>query len=107
MAVIGFESDGQQLVFMLLVSVQRECATCLGLKLRRLQRRQRECSTQIVGCLNTTHSHTTASKKLNNPVRVMFTLFQNTLSDYGGYLYELQSPCECGVHISAAHSSTD
>lgn len=78
-------------MFMLLVKtekekkkkgVQSECETCLGLKLKQLQRRQRECSPQIVGCLNATYSHATASKKPSNPVKVMFTLFQNTLSGY-------------------------
>lgn len=48
-------------------SVQSECETCLGLKLKQLQRRQRECSPQIVGCLNATYSHATASKKLSEP----------------------------------------
>lgn len=111
------DSDGWQLVFVLLVkteflkNVQRECETCLGLKLKQLQRRQRECSTQIVGCLNTTHSHTTASKKLNNPVKVMFTLLQNSLTGYRGCVHELMSMCKCGVHISpspiTANSGTD
>lgn len=58
-----------------------------------------DSSLQIVGCLNTTHSHTTASKKVHNPVKVMFTLLQNTLSGYGGYVYETVSMCECGVDI--------
>lgn len=64
MTVMGFYSDGRQLVLKMenLKNVQRECETCLGSRLKQLQRRQREYSPQIVWCLNTTHSHTTASK---------------------------------------------
>lgn len=54
--------------------------TRLGLKLKQLQRRQLERSSQTMWCLNTSHSHTTASKKLNKPVKGVFTFFQNTLS---------------------------
>lgn len=53
------------------------------------------------------HSHTTASKKLNYPVKVVFTLLQNTLSGYDICI----SLCECSVHISLSsittHSVTD
>lgn len=45
MTMMGFDSDGQQVVFMRLVkkeffskNVQRECETCLGLKLKQLQK---------------------------------------------------------------------
>lgn len=41
----------------------------------------------------------------------MFTLFQNTLADYGGYVCELLSQSECVLHIATspitAHSATD
>lgn len=100
--MMGFYSDGRQLVFTFMIkmenlkNVQRECETCLGLRLKQLQRRQRECSPQIVWCLNTTHSHTTASKKLNNPVKGMFTFFQNTLSGCWDMCIRLYL-CDCGV----------
>lgn len=54
--------------------------TRLGLKLKQLHRRQLERSSQTVWCLYTSHSHTAASKKLNKPVKGVFTFFQNTLS---------------------------
>lgn len=83
--MIGFKSDGRQLVFTFLVKKKKKkklrgCKTRLGLKLKQLQRRQLERSSQTVWCLNTSHSHTTASKKLNKPVKGVFTFFQNTLS---------------------------
>lgn len=57
--MMGIYNDGEQLTFKLraktenMKDVQRECETCLGLKLKQLQKRQQECSPQIVWCLNT------------------------------------------------------
>lgn len=57
--MVGFSSDGEQLTFGLrakvenMKNVQRECETCLGLKLKQLQKRQQECSPQILWCLST------------------------------------------------------
>lgn len=59
-----------------------------GVKVETVSKEAAECLPQIVGCLNTTHSHINASKKLHNPVKVVFTLLQNTLSGYGEYVYE-------------------
>lgn len=103
----GQDSDGWQLVFVLLVKTEffrkERMGSLSGVKVEAASKETAECSSQIVGCLNTTHSHTTASKKLHNPAKAMFTLLQNTLSGYGGYVYEFVCMCECRYFSEPRH----
>lgn len=85
---MSFDSDGRQLVFMLLVKTEeffKKCSERMwnlsGVKVEAASKEAAGVLASDSGVFKHTHSHTTASKKLNNPVKVMFTLLSQATGD--------------------------